>query len=72
MTTTAENNVRALEMLADELRDDLNAAIAEYEDALEHPDRYDVEAAKKAMDDAQRYYDECLDDIETERMWAAF
>lgn len=72
MTTTTENNIRALEMLAEELRVDLNAAISEYEDALEHPDSYDVEAAKKAMDDAQRYYDECLDDIETERIWAAF
>lgn len=72
MTTTTENNIRALEMLAEELRQDLNAAISEYEDALEYPGYYDVEAAKMAMDDAQRYYDECLDEIDTERMWAAF
>ena len=71
MTTTTENNIRAMEMLAEELRDDLNAAIGEYEEAVEHPESYDVEAAKRAMDDAQRHYDECMDDIETERMWAA-
>lgn len=71
MTTTAENNIRAMEMLAEELRNDLNAAIAEYEDALEHPEHYELEAAERAMDDAQRYYDECMNEIEAERMWSA-
>jgi hypothetical protein len=59
-------------MLVEELRNELNDAIAEYEDALGHPEYYEVEAAKEAMDDAQRWYDEAVEDLEAERMWAAF
>lgn len=70
MTTIAENNIRAMEMLAEELRQELNEAIAEYEEAVEHPEFYQMELAKKLMDEAQKRYEECLDEIERERMWA--
>ena len=69
---TAANNVRALEMLIEELCVELNDAIAEYEDALAHPDYYDVEAAKNEMDKRQRFYDEAKEDLELEIMWAQF
>lgn len=63
-TTNNENNIRAMELLADELLREFNEAICEYDDAIDHPDYYDVELARKAMDEAERNYRECLDEIE--------
>lgn len=75
MTTIAENNVRAMEIIVEQLREELNDAIAEYEDAIAHPDYYEVEAAEREMNDHQRWYDEAVSDLELEReivaLWMA-
>lgn len=72
MTNRAENNIRAMEMLVEELRNELNAAIDEYEEAIEHPENYDIEAAEEAMSNAQRWYDEAKDELESEIAWSKF
>ena len=64
--------IAEMEKLVEELRDEFNAAISEYEEAVEHPDYYDVEAAKHAMEDAERYYNEAKDNLELEIMWLKF
>lgn len=69
---TAEQNIKAQEMLIEELRYELIAAISEYEDAVEHPEDYDIELAEKTMNDAQRWYDEAVDELDSMKMWAAF
>lgn len=72
MATVAENNIRALEMIVEELEQDLNAAITAYEDTLEYPDEFDdneKEAAKRDMEDKQRYLDEAKEELESEIAW---
>lgn len=71
MATIAENNVRAFELIVEQLRVELNDAIAEYEDAIEHPNYYDLEAAEREMNNRQRWYDEAVSDLENEREIAA-
>lgn len=68
--TTAENNIRALELIAEQLRVELNEAISMYEMALENPDEYDVELSKREMDRREGYYRDALGEIEQERQWA--
>ena len=71
MATIAENNIRAIELIVDDLMSDLNDAIDEYETALQYPEYYDVELAKKIMDERQRWYDEAKSDLESEIELAA-
>lgn len=70
--TVAENNIRALEMIVEDLRNEFNAAIDEYELSLEYPELYDVELTKSEMDNAQRFYEEAKEDLEREIAWLEF
>lgn len=72
MISITENNIRAMEMLVEDLRQEFNEAIAEYEEAIEHPEYYDVESAEKAMNDKQRWYEEAKDELESEIAWSKF
>lgn len=54
----------------EELRQELNEAICQYEDALEYPNDFDVELSKKVMDEAMREYENAKDALELEIAWA--
>lgn len=71
MATIAENNIKALELIAEQLREEFNNAISEYEMAIEAPEFFDVELAEKEMNKCERFYHEALEDIEFAREIAA-
>lgn len=73
MATVAENNIRALEMIVQELECELNAAISAYEDTLEYPDEFDdneKEAARRDMENKRRYVNEARGELESEIAWS--
>ena len=66
-----DEKIREQEMLVEERMHEFNEAICEYEDALEHPDYYDVELAKKVMDEAERELLLAEDNLAYIRIWGA-
>lgn len=63
--------ITELEAQVEEARQWLNECVAEYEDAVQHPDLYSVDLAEEQVAEAQGEYDDLRDQLESEVAWAS-